>query len=73
MYVIIEIDHGRAGGRYGNNILVICCLAGASIELRSRDVPAPHSKLLGVCLLPTVINALIQPLVLCSYIYLSAL
>ena len=40
---------------------VICCPAGTSLELRSRDVPAPDNKSLECCYrnsLPTVINLL---------------
>ena len=50
---------------------MICCPAGTSLELRSRDVPAPDNKSLGYCCrnsLPTVINPLIhtiQPAKLC--------
>ena len=39
--------------------VVICCPPGPSLELRSRDVPAPDNKSLGCCCRnsrPTVIN-----------------
>ena len=52
-------DWSRSGGSYGNNTRVICCPAGTSLELRSRDVPAPDNKSLGCCCrnsLPTVVN-----------------
>ena len=52
-------DWSRSGGSYGNNTLVICCPAGTSLELRSRDVPAPDNKSRGCCCrnsLLTVIN-----------------
>ena len=52
-------DWSRSGGSYGNNTLVICCPAGTSLELRSRDVLAPDNKSRGCCCrnsLPTVYN-----------------
>ena len=62
--VIIEIDHGRSGGSYGNNILMICYPAGAPLELRFWDVPAPDNKSLGCCCCNTLLTA-INPLIIC--------
>ena len=46
---------------YGNNTLMICCLAGTILELRSQDIPAPDKISLRCCCshsLPTMINPL---------------
>ena len=46
--VLFNQDWSRLIGSYSNNIVVICCLPGMSLELSSQDIPAPWQQITWV-------------------------